>query len=376
MAVALHGNLRDFGVGEVFQLIGQQRKTGVLDVTGDDSRLRIAFEGGAVAWGELAGPYPESGLGEMLVRTGLLTPERLVEIEQEIQEFDRSLAEIIKGTAELSDDQLEDTLDLVTRDTVFELLRWKSGSFHFNTETLVFGRDPARVMPAEQILMDGLRMVDEWSTLDPVAVDPASVFERSGHFDSYRNQIAGAPPDAVARAERLFLLIDGRLASRRIIDLSRLGTFEGARVLSELRRAGLISPVDPATLMRDKRRRVLPDVGRGPAIAAAALAGLPFVLLATLVLVLAWRGPVVSTRGLEVAGLRPSGQHRAAHSFEQRRMRHAVEAYRFAFGRWPGELSELAEFSGERAWTMAPDEGHEYYYAHRGETFLVLAPAE
>ena len=34
MAVALRGNLSDFGIGEVFQLIGQQRKTGVLEVDG------------------------------------------------------------------------------------------------------------------------------------------------------------------------------------------------------------------------------------------------------------------------------------------------------------------------------------------------------
>ncbi len=30
MAVALRGNLQDFGIAEVFQLIGQQRKTGML----------------------------------------------------------------------------------------------------------------------------------------------------------------------------------------------------------------------------------------------------------------------------------------------------------------------------------------------------------
>jgi len=33
VSVALHGNLRDFGIGEVFQLIGQQQKTGVLEVS-------------------------------------------------------------------------------------------------------------------------------------------------------------------------------------------------------------------------------------------------------------------------------------------------------------------------------------------------------
>ena len=43
MTVALHGNLRDFGIGEVFQLIGQQQKTGFLEVAEGGLRLRIAF---------------------------------------------------------------------------------------------------------------------------------------------------------------------------------------------------------------------------------------------------------------------------------------------------------------------------------------------
>ena len=376
MPVALHGNLRDFGVGEVFQLIGQQRKTGVLEVNGDHSRLRIAFDSGSVVWGETAGPYPEAGLGDMLVRTGLLTPERLVEIEHQIQEHDVSLGQVLQGTAELSHDQLEDTLDLATRDTVFELLRWNSGSFHFNTEALTHGRDPARMMPAEQILMDGLRMVDEWQTLDGDAVDPQSVFERSGHFDTYRNGLEGEKPERAARAERLFLLIDGRLPTRRIIDLSRLGIFEGARLLSELRRAGLVSPIDAAILAQSHRSRVLPELGRGSALAAGVLAGLPFVLLATLVLVLAWRGPVAAPAPEEQARIASSVEHRALHAFEQRRLRNAVEAYRFAFGQWPEELSDLQDLSAEDVWTMAPHEGREYYYGHRGETFLVLAPEE
>ncbi len=373
MSVALHGNLRAFGVGEVFQLIGQQRKTGVLEVDGDQSRLRIAFDSGDVVWGETAGPYAEFGLGEMLVRTGLLTPERNVEIEREIQEHDASLSQILEGTGELRSDQIEDTLDLLTRDTVFELLRWSSGSFHFTTQPLSHARDVSRMMPAEQILMDGLRMVDEWRTLDEDAIDPDSVFRRSGHFDADRAGLAGDSPARAAQAERLFLLTDGRLPTRRVIDLSRLGTFEGTRVLSELRRAGLVTPIDADTLARS-RRRVFPETGHGPALGAAALAGLPFVLLATLVLVLAWHGPVAAWE--EEDRIAPSVELRAARGFEQRRLRHAVEAYRFAFDEWPSELSDLQDLSADGAWTMAPGEGRQYYYRQRGETFLVLAPEE
>ena len=85
MAVALNGNLRDFGIGEVFQLIGQQRKTGVLEVNEEGTRIAISFDEGAVVSGERVGAYPEAGLGEMLVRTGSLTPERLVKVEQQIE---------------------------------------------------------------------------------------------------------------------------------------------------------------------------------------------------------------------------------------------------------------------------------------------------
>ncbi len=55
MSMALHGNLRDFGIGEVFQLIGQQQKTGFLSVEGKDRELRIAFEQGSVVWAEHTG---------------------------------------------------------------------------------------------------------------------------------------------------------------------------------------------------------------------------------------------------------------------------------------------------------------------------------
>ena len=40
MGVALRGNLEDFGIADVFQLIGQQRKTGVLDLKRRNERRR------------------------------------------------------------------------------------------------------------------------------------------------------------------------------------------------------------------------------------------------------------------------------------------------------------------------------------------------
>ena len=52
MSVALRGNLQDFGIAEVFQLISQQRKTGTLDISHGAQSLRLAFDAGRVVWGQ------------------------------------------------------------------------------------------------------------------------------------------------------------------------------------------------------------------------------------------------------------------------------------------------------------------------------------
>ena len=48
MSVALRGNVKDFGIAEVFQLIGQQRKTGILELSGQDQQVQLVFDCGAV----------------------------------------------------------------------------------------------------------------------------------------------------------------------------------------------------------------------------------------------------------------------------------------------------------------------------------------
>ncbi|MCP4038759.1 MAG: DUF4388 domain-containing protein, partial [bacterium] len=44
MGVALNGNLQDFGIAEVFQLIGQQRKTGMLNISHAGREVCLAFD--------------------------------------------------------------------------------------------------------------------------------------------------------------------------------------------------------------------------------------------------------------------------------------------------------------------------------------------
>jgi hypothetical protein len=375
MAVALHGNLRDFGIGEVFQLIGQQQKTGVLEVSDGDVRLRVAFDGGSVVGGERVGAYEQAALGDMLVRTGLVTPQRLVTLERQIAERGAHLEPLLRESGEIPSRQLDEIVSLVTRETLFELLRWTRGSFHFTAGPIARRSESAELIPAEQLLMDGLRMVDEWRTLDEGATDPDAVFEPAGSFDEFRRNEPGEGPDRLAVAERLFLLIDGRQPVRRVVDLSRLGSFEGARWLTRFRRAGLIERVDPQLVRKHRRRETL-VLRSGPSLSSLLFALLPWVLLGAVAL-LASRGE--PPRAAEAAGLRERAiLHAARTSFETLRVRNLAEAYRYARGEWPGGMTDLRRFflEARRHQPLAPLAPHEYYVARRGDGFLVLAPEE
>ncbi len=362
MSVALHGNLRDFGIGEVFQLIGHQRKTGVLEVSGEGDRLRIAFDHGSVVYAEQVGAYERWALGDLLVRVGLLTPERLLDAEEQLGEG-RELRDVLEP--DLGAAALDEIAELCTSETIFHLLGRQRGSFHFTPEAIVHGRDPKDLLPAEQILMDGLRMVDEWNALDPLARADDTVFRRESDFESFRAEQTHESPARLGAAERLFLLIDGRLTLRRVVDLSRLGSFEGARWLSVMHRAGLIAPVQAKTT---SGLRVEAD---GGGWLRPLLAAVPFVALLALA-ALAWQqgapAPPVSVWA------EPDVARRAAVDAYGRRLRLAIDAHQIEQGTWPKRLDTLVGPADGARW-LAGASAAPYYYARRGGGYVLLPPA-
>jgi hypothetical protein len=368
VAVALRGNLSDFGIGEVFQLIGQQRKTGVLEVDAPDkARIHVAFVEGAVLSASPLGPHEDAALGDMLVRTGFLTAERLLALERRVEAEEESLRRLAIQEEGLAARDVDAADELVTRETLFQLLRWTQGSFHFSAQKVRTPKPDARGTPAEQILMDGLRMVDEWRTFDPDATREDVVFRQSAPFETYRNAVRGESPRQLADAQRLYDLIDGQRPVRRVVDLSRLGTFEGARMLSALRRAGVLEAV---------AREQLPRAARADASAATAppaarrlvLAALPFLLLLAAA-GLAQRGPAPAP-----AALRPDALAAARASFSALRAQNGAEAFRFERGRWPEGLAELTAAGWNEAPRMAAPGATPYPLSVRGGGLALLAP--
>ena len=364
MSIALHGNLRDFGISEVFQLIGQQRKTGVLQVRGSEGEVELRFDEGGVVSAAPVGAYEDEALGDMAVRCGALPPEKHAEAERARSSAGDGLRRHLLEVG-LTLPALHEVEDLLTRETLFALLRWQDGSFRFSAQPITHDRPRDSLIAAEQVLMDGLRMVDEWRALVPELPPETLVFRRRGSIEDYRRSPAGRAAPWPEEAEQLFLFIDGRSSVRRVIDLSRLGTFQGMRILVELQRAGWIEPV------RDEAASTAGERYARGRLAQTALRAAPYVLLAGLALF-----ALAGGRGARVPGAPlphdPLAAARASHA--SARVRHLALAAGLARNAAPRSLAELPAWPAGAGAALTAEAAGAYYLAHRDGVALVLAP--
>src|SRR5512145_1748083 len=191
--MALKGTLKDFGIAEILQLIGQQAKSGVLHLEGRDEEIHIAMADGNVVRAEHVGRKTKERLGTRLVRAELLTQEKL-EYALDLQKRSlRRLGDILVEVGFVSKDDLKEMTALQTTETVYRLFHWKSGTYEFVPGDVEW--DPEGVTPlrAEAVLMEGFRQVDEWPMVRRKITSTAMTFERLREL---------APEGAVARGKK------------------------------------------------------------------------------------------------------------------------------------------------------------------------------
>jgi hypothetical protein len=373
VAIALHGNLKDFGIAEVFQLIGQQRKTGLLEIKGPGGQqVGLSFDEGSVVTAAPIARREHEVLGQRLVRCGLMTQEMLAGLLNESEASARSLPALILTQELVSPRDLEEIGDLLTNETIFEVLRWSGGSFHFSAQRVVHDRPPEKLLAAEQILMDGLRMVDEWQTFCQRIPPEETVFDRCGSLDSFRQRNQRELRCLPQQADKIFQLVDGRLTLRRVIDLSRLGVFEATRAIAELTEAGLIAPVKTmpggTAGVAGASTRSWGQIARSVSVAT-----LPLVVVGLMIVFMNHRAQTRARVGEIFPIERPALEEVRAH-FEKRRLRHAIEANRLLEGEWPSGL-DAADATGLLGRdSLAPGSSAPYYYAVRENQIILLTP--
>src|SRR3954452_10094206 len=165
--MALEGTLRDFSLADIFQLIGLQRKTGVLTLRGKDDTVTVTFLDGKVVGADSLNRRLENRLGTVLIKTGTLSQDQLNRALEIQKETLQRLGFILTHYGIISSDSLKQAIQLQILQIVYRLFRWKDGDYHFSQETTIeYDRDNVVPITAESILMEGARMIDEWPIIE------------------------------------------------------------------------------------------------------------------------------------------------------------------------------------------------------------------
>jgi hypothetical protein len=162
--MALEGTIQDFGLPDIFQLIGLQRKTGILSLTHekDGETVTVTFENGMVVMADSSANRLEDRLGNVLVKQGKVTRERLEESLAVQKQTLQRLGHILASSSAITTKDLRDALQVQVSQIVFRVFRWRDGRYQFTpADSVDYDRENFAPMSADFILMEGIRMVDE-----------------------------------------------------------------------------------------------------------------------------------------------------------------------------------------------------------------------
>jgi hypothetical protein len=280
--MALNGTLRDFGLADIFQLIGLQRKTGVLSLRSGDTTVTVSFLSGGVVSADSSERPLEDRLGSVLVKSGKVTERQLSEALKSQKTSLQRLGKILIEQRSISAEELHEALRVQVTQIIHHLFRWKDGAYHFSQEgTIDYDREYFTPIAAENILMEGARMIDEWPIIErrittfQMILKPKADARRGDHgpISVYETDIDFGlieDPDRKAEDERVRLskdeaavyrLVEGRSTVQDIIDQSQIGEFETCKILYELLSRELVeeglSSVTPAAAVAAPPQRTL-----------------------------------------------------------------------------------------------------------------------
>src|SRR5947207_2742772 len=393
--MALEGTLRDFSLADIFQLIGLQRKTGVLTLTGKDDNVTVTFLDGKVVGADSESHRSDTRLGHVLMKSGMLTQDQLGRALEIQKETLQRLGFILTHYQIISNDSLKQALQLQILQIVYRLFRWKDGEYHFSQETTIeYDRDNVQPISAESILMEGARMIDEWPIIEKRIRSAEQVFRKKGSgqeivvvggedvdevdFEpagqSKKRKGAGGDKIRISEEEKqIYDLLDGKRMVSDIIEMSRLSEFDTSKALYELLTRDLIEEVRGAEVVAEQAAAPVDELA-----VAETPVPLPLVLLLAAIaiasIVTSFKNPLNSLSPMGTKTPRASAPVEALKAISMERIQNlgeAIEKYNVVNGRLPVRLQDLTPIYVSPALLSDPW-GNAYKYLQQPSRYLVI----
>ena len=229
---------------DLFQLLGQQQKTGTLNLKGERKVIQVFFDKGLIVGATFpAKTAEENPLGERLIRGGLLSPGNWQKARDQQKEELLSIGQILVKNSMVRKEDITAVLRLLSFEAIYSLFKWKGGTFWFDAKPVYYDPNFVEPLNAEYLLLDVLRMVDEWPLLEKRFPAFEMVLQKVNSLNTL-DVLSGTPweENRSFQMEVIYDLVNGQRTVQEIIDLSFVGEFDTCKNLIILMDAGVVEP--------------------------------------------------------------------------------------------------------------------------------------
>lgn len=250
--MALKGNLRDFTVTQLLNLVNLACKTGTLVIEGSADVAKITFNEGKLVYAQM--DHLDNSLAGILRRSKKITARQFVILNERAGNMnDKELGILLINAGYLDQYDIIESLQQYFVNIVRQLFTWVEGMFQFEVNSLPpSDKIPIR-MDLENLIIEGSRQLREWEQLQ----QEIPSLDMSLKF-SDRPGINIRNVNLSVEEWRVVYYVNPKNTMRQIAKATKLNDLEIRRIVYSLLQAGLVEIIRPGEQFVKQQPRALP----------------------------------------------------------------------------------------------------------------------
>ncbi len=247
--MALRGNLRDFTITQLLNLINLAQKTGTLIVDGPTEQASVSFREGKLAYARIG--QEDGSLASVLHKANKLNVNQYRAIaERSGRMTDKELGLLLINAGYVTQEDILLNLQTHFTDVIRRLFTWVEGFFRFENEILP-PEDRINVrLDLENLIIEGSRQLREWEQLQ----DEIPSLDMALKFTERPMTNLNLSVDEW----RVVKYIDPKNTMKQIAAAAKLTDMEIRRIVYGLIQAGLVEMVRPVSAAVQLNPRMFP----------------------------------------------------------------------------------------------------------------------
>lgn len=247
--MALRGNLRDFTITQLLNLINLASKTGTLIVDGPNEQAYVSFREGKLAYARIG--HEDGTLAAVLHRANKLSANQYRAIaERGGSMSDKELGLLLINAGYVTQEDILLNLQGYFTEIIRRLFTWAEGIFRFEADMLA-PEDRINVrLDLENIIIEGSRQLREWEQLQ----DEIPSLEMALKFtDRPLTNV-----NLNVEEWRVVKFINPKNTMKQIAAACKMNDLEIRRIVYGLLQAGLVEIVRPAGVVTPPSPKTYP----------------------------------------------------------------------------------------------------------------------